>query len=316
MNLQDLLPDQRAKYLRAPDSHLDESKVSAFERIYQSTLRQEGRAPVVQYDCEYPKHEFLEYLVQHQNLLMHGSNEKNIQFLLPLRRSADTRAVGNLSAIYACSDGIWPIFFAVWDRRHYGATANCCFRAKDDDGMTRKFYGFSIATEGDDHVQPEGGDRPYWTDGMVYIVPMDSFKQLADEAGNLLEEWASTEPVAVLAKLPVSPKDFPFLEEVLISEGPLSAVAQPRATVDPKVFEAYVGRYVLSPDLVLNLEIKDARLFVTATGFPTVEMWPASETVYSLREINAQIDFVQNNDGEVTQLLLHVNGQSLPAIKV
>jgi hypothetical protein len=134
--------------------------------------------------------------------------------------------------------------------------------------------------------------------------------------GYLLEEWVSTEPVPVLAKLPVSPQDFPFLEEVLISEGRLPDVTLRRVTVDPKILEAYVGRYALSSGLVLNLERKDDRLFIRAEGFPTVEMWPESETVYSLKEINAQIVFVKNDDGEATQLLLHINGQCLPAIKV
>jgi hypothetical protein len=243
-----------------------------------------------------------------------------MRYLFPLRRSSDSRTVGNLSAVYACSDGIWPIFFAIWDRRFYGATTNSCFWATDADGTLRKFYSFFIAAEGQERCGGEAGaaDRRCWMDGMVYILPRNSFTQLVDEAGNLLEEWASREPVPVLARLPVSPQDFLFLGDVSIREAELSPPPAPgtQVKIDAQVYDAYVGRYEVSPDLTLSLERKNDRLLLQAAGFPVVEIHPASETVYLLREINGQIAFVKNDKGEVTELTLQVNGKGLPARKI
>jgi hypothetical protein len=56
--------------------------------------------------------------------------------------------------------------------------------------------------------------RSPWTDGMVYILPGDGFEQTS-KGGLRFDEWAKSEPVCPLARLPVSPGDFPFLHCVV-----------------------------------------------------------------------------------------------------
>lgn len=315
MNLHNLIPGLLEHCLCAPDLQFDEKRTRIFEDIYETACRGEDTV-TIEYNCEYPKHEFLSYLVEHKNVLLHGSNEKKIRYLMPMRRTTDLRQVGNLDAIYACSDGIWPIFFAIWQRGSYPGTSNFCFQAKDAEGKLRKYYSFYIAVETSQREAIEAGDQLCWTDGMVYILSRDSFTRLIDDAGNPLEEWASTKPVRALARLPVSPQDFVFLDEVSISEKEFASFTRPPLKVDINIYDGYIGAYEVSPDLVINLERRKDSLFAQVAGFPTVEMHPESETDFLLADVNGKITFVRNDQGEATNLIVVINGMELNARKI
>ena len=312
MNLDTLIHGMlEQRCLSAPEFQFDEQKIRIFENIYETSCRGKGTV-TIDYNCDFPKHEFLCYLVENKNVVLHGSNEKKLRHLIPLRRSFDIRQVGNLNAIYASSDGIWPILYAVWERRYFGETNNSCFWAKDTEGKLRKYYAFFLAR----HEAVEATDERCWTDGMVYILPRDSFNRLVDDAGNQLEEWASTQPVQALARLPVSPNDFIFRDEVVIGEKTLAPLPGPQLKEDKHVYDTFIGAYEISPDLVVNIKRQQDHLWVQATGYPTIQMHRETETDFLLIEINGRITFVKNERGEVTHLTLRINGAELTASKI
>lgn len=49
-----------------------------------------------------------------------------------------------------------------------------------------------------------------------------------------------------------------------------------------------------------------------ATGQPKFRVYPASETRFLLRVVDAEIEFMRGADGRVTSLILHQNGRDLP----
>jgi hypothetical protein len=193
-----------AHYLEAPDLELDPRKRATFDAMYQAALDQ-GPNSIIDYRADYPKHEFLAYLVKHKDVLLHGSNNGGISVLKP---KWQTDYLGKpVKAIFATPDGIWPMFFAILDREVYqGSLRNGCFWVHDPEGDPHKCYHFSINAAALPH-EPR-------TDGTIYVVPRDSFRRGRDLADQPLEEWTSTEPVRPLARLPVRPEDFPFLRQV------------------------------------------------------------------------------------------------------
>lgn len=78
--------------------------------------------------------------------------------------------------------------------------------------------------------------------------------------------------------------------------------------VDPKIYDAYVGRYELAPNFILTISKEDDRLMAQATGQPPFELFPSSETKFFLKAIDAQITFVKDEGGKVTHLILHQGG--------
>ena len=88
------------------------------------------------------------------------------------------------------------------------------------------------------------------------------------------------------------------------------------AKVDPKIYDAYIGQYELAPNFILTISKKDNHLFAQATGQDRNEIFPESETEFFLKIVDAQITFVKDGKGKVTELILHQGGQDIPAKKI
>jgi hypothetical protein len=190
------------KLISVPTPLIDADREAAFSRLYSDTLSHIGGIPKVSYACPYPKHEFLHYLVVRHRLLIHGSNRSDIELLEPRAESDNAGRI--IHAVFAASDGIWPMFFAILDRKPYPFSVNNGCR-RTPEGKT---YHFSTSTR---------RDEP-WTEGTMYLLPRDSFEQLVDGEGQPTDQWMSRQAVRPLASLAVSPSDFPLLREVQYHE--------------------------------------------------------------------------------------------------
>jgi D-alanyl-D-alanine-carboxypeptidase/D-alanyl-D-alanine-endopeptidase len=78
--------------------------------------------------------------------------------------------------------------------------------------------------------------------------------------------------------------------------------------LDPKIYDAYAGQYELLPGVVFTVRREGDSLMVQVTGQSFAEVYPESETNFFYKVVNAQITFVRNDKGEVTNLILHQNG--------
>jgi CubicO group peptidase (beta-lactamase class C family) len=99
---------------------------------------------------------------------------------------------------------------------------------------------------------------------------------------------------------------------------PLAPAPKPHTEVpvDPKLFDAYVGRYQLLPNLILTITREGDRLFAQATSQPKLELFAEGEKDYFLRGIDAQLTFVTDAKGVATSVVLHQNGVNLPAKRI
>lgn len=185
----------------APVLTLDSQKIEAFEYLFWEA-QQLGPSALIDYNIPYPKHEFLRYLVDRKRILLHGSNHSSMKILLPVRFTTDARAAMNNESVFASADGVLPMFFAILDRDNYeGSMSIGAYRLSD-----ATHYFFSINEE---MLKAWPFRR-----GTIYLLPKDTFKPAADGQGVILEEWISHEPVEVIAKLSVSPEDFPLLDAI------------------------------------------------------------------------------------------------------
>jgi len=66
----------------------------------------------------------------------------------------------------------------------------------------------------------------------------------------------------------------------------------------------------------ITITSEDGKLMGQATGQPKLELFPSSESDFFLKEVDAQITFVKNEQGQVTQLILNQNGRKMPAKKI
>ncbi|MET3849063.1 MULTISPECIES: hypothetical protein [Paenibacillus] len=180
-----------------------------FERLYSSIL---GREKPIELDYELsaPKWMFLCYLCETKNVVLHGSANPSILEFEP-RQSNDVNEFGNRRAVYAASDGIWPMYFAIVNRERISLLLNSCFGIRQENGAaTDYYYYFSVDQDALLHDP--------WRNGTIYILPRDTFEQQEplQRQGMRLDstQWASPIAVKPLAKLVVTPDDFPFKQQI------------------------------------------------------------------------------------------------------
>ena len=87
-------------------------------------------------------------------------------------------------------------------------------------------------------------------------------------------------------------------------------------TVDPKVFDSYVGEYELAPGFVMRVFREGDKFMTQATGQQAFEIVADSETTFRPRTINAKLTFVKDADGKVTGLKLNQNGREISGKKI
>jgi CubicO group peptidase (beta-lactamase class C family) len=85
------------------------------------------------------------------------------------------------------------------------------------------------------------------------------------------------------------------------------------AKVDPKVFDAYAGRYQVQPKVIATLTREGDRLMIELTDQPKFEVFPESENNFFLKVVDATIRFVKDDKGKVTHMIIHQGGLDVRA---
>lgn len=201
-----MLPDY---WLIRPTVNFDEETQTAFDELLDATLSI-GGCPTLEFNLPQSKWQFLCYCADHRDIALHGSGDPSIAFFEP-RQSNDLNEFGNQKAVYAASDGIWAMFFAIVDRERVSSITNACVRLADPTGTLHgPFYVFSISRS----ALP---NQP-WRTGTVYLLPRSTFTTQPPIAFGSNEvhisQLASFVPVQPMAKLTITPDDFPFLRQI------------------------------------------------------------------------------------------------------
>ena len=93
-----------------------------------------------------------------------------------------------------------------------------------------------------------------------------------------------------------------------------SPVAHKLAKVDPKVYDAYAGRYELMPGTTLTVAREGDKLMARPSGEASFELFPESEAVFFLKPTtDATAAFVKDASGKVTHLVLTREGHKTEA---
>jgi hypothetical protein len=75
------------------------------------------------------------------------------------------------------------------------------------------------------------------------------------------------------------------------------------ANVDPKLYDAYVGRYDLGNGRVYNVTKEGARLMSQIPGNPPFELFAETETQFFWRDVRGRLIFVKDERGEVNEII-------------
>lgn len=190
-----------------PPIELDAATRAAFDREFDDAVAA-GRP--VDAGRAVPAWQFLAHIVDTRGVLVHGSGDPAITEFEP-RQPDDTTHFGNQLAVYAASDALWAMYFAILDRdRHPMSLINAAVRFEGPEGVGDPHYFFSISRA--------ARDADAFSPGTVYLLPRDGFVQEpAREFGGQVvrsAQWASRAPVRPLTRIAVGPSDFPLLDRI------------------------------------------------------------------------------------------------------
>ena len=128
--------------------------------------------------------EFLCGIAEHREIAFHGTGDPNIESFEP-RHPIDFAPFGDQKAVFATSDPIWAMFYAIVDRARYPITLNNgCVALVDSEGRPGPpHYYFSIS-RGVLERQP-------WRTGYVYLLPAQGF---VEQPSGMLGDHAARVP--------------------------------------------------------------------------------------------------------------------------
>jgi D-alanyl-D-alanine-carboxypeptidase/D-alanyl-D-alanine-endopeptidase len=84
----------------------------------------------------------------------------------------------------------------------------------------------------------------------------------------------------------------------------------------PTVRARVVGRYQLAPEFFIEISETDGALFEQATGQRKLPIFAASDSIFFLRAVDAELRFQSDSAGKVTGVVLRQNGRDQPARRV
>jgi CubicO group peptidase (beta-lactamase class C family) len=87
------------------------------------------------------------------------------------------------------------------------------------------------------------------------------------------------------------------------------------AKIDTAVYDAYVGRYEINPNVAIVVTREGDHLVVQATGQPRDFAVPESENTFFSRVSPARLSFAKDASGKVERLIIHDAERDIPAIR-
>lgn len=188
-----------------PPVQWDQSTLALCERAYARWVEPGNGGAIPREALPVAPWIFLEYLVKHQEVLLHGASHSDFEVIEP-RRASDNLKGGDQVKLHAASSGIHAAFYAIVDRQRL-VEVPCIpvmhpvYATWECRGESREGFWFAL-----DHralpFQP-------WRAGCVYVLPREPF---TDEYRRM--QWATPGSVRPLARLEFRPEDFPLLHEV------------------------------------------------------------------------------------------------------
>ncbi|HEV7676016.1 MAG TPA: serine hydrolase [Candidatus Angelobacter sp.] len=105
------------------------------------------------------------------------------------------------------------------------------------------------------------------------------------------------------------------LAQVVRREKVVLPTERKEITVSPEILKKYVGTYELTPAFSIVMTLENGQLMTQATNQEKLPLFAESETMFFLKAVDAQVEFVKNEKGEVTDMVLHQNGRDIKGVK-
>lgn len=88
------------------------------------------------------------------------------------------------------------------------------------------------------------------------------------------------------------------------------------AKVEAQIYEDYIGKYVLSGVMAVDVTTKNGKLYFQPFGQPAYRIYPESETLYFMLAVDVELEFVKDENGKVNSFIFEQNNYKQEAKRV
>jgi CubicO group peptidase (beta-lactamase class C family) len=106
------------------------------------------------------------------------------------------------------------------------------------------------------------------------------------------------------------------ISKVYHMEGLFKSKTRRIVQVDGSLLQSYTGKYNFAPQVFLTVTLENGLLFVQLTGQPKFQIYPESQNKFFLTVVDAEVEFVKNETGQVSKAVLYQNGMVRDAPRV
>lgn len=148
-----------------------------------------------------------------------------------------------------------------------------------------------------------GADAGYRT--QLFRVPEERFSV------NVLSNFANFNPGTMAVKI----VDI-YLKDKELSEAAKPAVPKTDSgtfTADPALLDSYCGQYELPPGLIATITREGNSLYAETPHLPRTAMTAVSDSTFSVKAVQANVTFLKDENGKVSGMLVHMQGQTITA---
>jgi CubicO group peptidase (beta-lactamase class C family) len=86
--------------------------------------------------------------------------------------------------------------------------------------------------------------------------------------------------------------------------------------LDTAVLQQYIGEYQFAPTFSITIFLDSNQLKAQATGQSAFDLFAEKEDFFFTRVVDAQIEFIKDDTGKVSEMILYQNGSKLRAKKI
>jgi hypothetical protein len=79
--------------------------------------------------------------------------------------------------------------------------------------------------------------------------------------------------------------------------------------LDNAVLKQYIGEYQLASNFMITVFLEGDQLRAQATGQPAFDLYAEKENLFFLKVVDAKVEFIRDDKGAVTELMLYQNGR-------
>jgi hypothetical protein len=109
-----------------------------------------------------------------------------------------------------------------------------------------------------------------------------------------------------------------MINDTTVNEKLPQLIPHPTLTfnINPQTLNAYVGEYEIAPTRQIKVTLEGNNLMGEMTGQLKVDLFPISEASFTVKGVDAKINFVKDKQGRTTHLILILNGEEMRATKI